>query len=182
MDDIIDEALSGGATNKEPTEPPMKKRKTIEVFNKEKEKTVETENNGSYFSFMTSNDSSSLRKDLKKLLLKHPDLDLSGQGEIEQMVNDLTDDQVTAIYEAAKFQIGMQNPNGNGISFLGITGDMLDWFWGTERLAKDLVEDKELIEMVEDLVPSDLTWLSQPFRIINRIIFHTQTNKIKKKC
>lgn len=181
MDDIIDEALSE-KTTKDPIEPPKKKRKTIELATNEKEKPMENESKPGFFSFITSNDSSSLRKDLKRLLMKYPELDLSGQGEIEQLVNDLSDEQVTAIYESAKFQIGMQNPNGNGISFLGITGDMLDWFWGTERLAKDLVEDKELIEMVEDLVPSDLTWLSQPFRIINRIIFHTQSNKIKKKC
>lgn len=176
MDAVIDEAIQG---DKEQREPPQKKRRVehqpIEKLPQQQEEKEE----GGVFSMFSGGSTDGLRKDLKRLIIKNPDLDFQQHREIDAYIETLDDEQLKATLENARFQLGLLNPNGNGVSFLGIIGDLSDRIFGTKGLSRRLIEDKELVEMMEAVVPSDMTWLSQPFRIINKILYHIQFGEEK---
>lgn len=172
MSDAVDEALATTYQDRNPQ--PKKKQKT-----NEQERTIpqNNEEKSSYLTpFLPKNSTEGLRRDLKRILIKNPDLDLSQHTEIDEYLNSLEDEDLISLIEAAKFQIGLKTPNGNGVSFLGIIGDLCDRTFKTKSLARKLIEDKELVEWVEGIIPSDLTWMSAPFRILNRILYHVQTD------
>lgn len=174
MDESIDAAIVSEEEISE-EEPPRKKRRvdpSIVLPTTSKPKVEEAKG---FFAFFSPTDKSvSLRRDLRRLVSKHPDLNLSHNNEIDALLETLNEDQLKSLLDNVRFQIGVKSPNGNGLSFLGIAGDLLDRSIGTRQLSKKLMEDTELVEWVEDLVPSDMTWLSVPFRIVNRILCHAQ--------
>lgn len=168
-DDIINAATSTPEKTKQ-GEPPKKKRRRVELEDaKEEGKGI--------FSFLSAPDKVlSLRRDLKRILCKYPDLDLREDTELDEYITSLDEDQLKSILDAARFKIGTKDPNGNGLSFLGITGDVLERMTTAKGLTNRLMADEELVGWIEELVPSDMTWLSTPFRIINRIINHIQAS------
>lgn len=172
MNEAINQAIGAA----DPAQAPPQKKRRVEVPENGAGATQETKQEAGLFSMFSSNSSDGLRKDLKRMLIKNPNLDFQQHHELDEYIQSLDDEQLKTILDTVRFQLGMQNPNGNGISFLGIIGDLSDRFFGTKGLSRKLIDDVELVEMMESLVPSDLTWLSQPFRVINRILYHIQFN------
>lgn len=167
MDDEIEQALQSGK-QKKPSKK-VQKESEEEADNDEEGKKV-----GIYGAFVTKE---GLRKDLKKILLKNPQLDFQQNPELEEFVNSLDEESLVKTIEDARFQLGLQKPNANGKAFLGIIGDLSDRMFSTKLLGQKLLADNELVEMMDEIIPSDITWMSAPFRIINRILYHIQMDK-----
>ncbi len=173
MDNEIDEALSAPVQNQN-TRPSKKQKKDNNPPPAPPVEKQESQSGSILSNLMPKNSADGLRRDLKRLMLKNPDLDFNEHHELDSYLNDLDEDQLLGLLEAARFQIGLKSPNTNGISFLGIMGDLSDRIFKTRNLSRSLIADAELVDWVDQIVPSDLTWLSAPFRIINRILYHIQ--------
>lgn len=181
MDEHINQAIAPKNVENNTSQPPKKKRKIetqqpkqVVVIEEEDDEIDEKKKSSSFFSFLSTQTPANLRRDFKKILLKNPDINLQQQTAIDDYIDSLSDEDIEMLIENAKFQISLKNPNNNGISFLGFAGDVVERYWGTKGLAQKLIADKELVEMVEDLIPCDFAWLSAPFRILNRILYHIQ--------
>lgn len=174
MDQEIDKALA--SENGEAVQSQPKKKRKVESVVVQSNGASLPERKGFFDSlksnFTLTKDASSLRWELKKLLLKHPDLDLQSNSEVESFVDSLDDDQIMEFLEHARFQLGYNVPNKNGLGFLGFIGDVLGRFYKSPGLARKLQNDKELVEMVEEMVPFNISWMSTPLQIVNRILEH----------
>jgi hypothetical protein len=174
-DNLIDEALKDGETTKEPP----KKKARISPSNKDPTPTPGESLPWSLFKSNTGPEAEVIaqRRDLKRFLLKHPEIDLSIHDEIDKYVDSLDSSQLKIILDESRFRLSLGKVNANGISFLGVAGDVMARMFGIQGLSKELMADDELVEMVDCYIPSDLIWLTDPLRIINRIIFHIQKLK-----
>lgn len=193
--DIINQASRAEKTTPPPAQkqvatgpPPQKKQKTIQgaklaapvPFYDDDTEEEEEEEPKTFFSFLgfgKTNDKA-LRNDLKRLLLKHPGVELGQYTEIDQFVNSLDTKTIISYLDEARFKIQQGQPkNINGLSFLAGIGDALDYYCGKKGLAKTLLNDEELVSMVDDIVPDDLTWMSGPFRVISKIYYHLRMHE-----
>lgn len=162
---LIDEALSTQ---------PKKKGKTMS----QAESQPVAEQSGFLAYFRKGDPIENLRKDLKKILKKHPDLKFDeNDDEINQFVSSLDAQQLRKYIDEAKEMVGTKDEYSNSKSALAMLGRLLDRLCGKSGIGKSMIGDDELVKMVEEYIPSDIEWMSTPFQIIDRVISHVQETK-----
>jgi hypothetical protein len=112
------------------------------------------------------------RKQLKSLLLKNPDLAFNNTQRIDEMISEFNDDEIFALLDNAKIEVGLMTPNQNAIGFISGLGAALEKFLGKRGIVERMIKDDELLSMVEYYVPDTLYWMSFPLRIFHRITTH----------
>lgn len=166
MDQLINEAV--GAHDS----PPPKKKARIEPVIEDEVIEEEEEEPGFLSIFKKPADLKSLRRELKRVLLKHPNVELGKYTEVDDFVDSLDIHQIKAYLEEANFKIEVGTKNLNGVAFLGILGDWLNFSCGKKGMTQVLLADEELVDMIDELIPSDYSWLSKPFQVVSRILYH----------
>ncbi len=169
MASIIDQALQA-ENAREVSPPPKKKQKVEETIPIQVEWEEDTEQQVV------------ARKHLISLYLKNPDLDTTEVDEIHSRVNQLNGDQVIEEVNRVKCQLNRTLPGVSAHSFLELLGQAMDFFFGTQGLAKDFIDDDELSVLVEHITPDIDSSYSLPIRIVSRLVHHvSQKTGFNKK-
>jgi hypothetical protein len=182
-DDIESEEDSEG----EASPPPKKKRR----LNKEKEKTLtkkkdkkkkkskqasleeeEDEAAEAFNSEQIAKDSMR-RKELKKMMLKYPGLNITEVLKLSAQVDSMSPEEVTSYLECSKIQMGMQKPLATAESIVGLMGMVAQrWFPKGGNMYSRFMNDQQLIAAVDEYGPSLGDDITNPLQILVRACGH----------
>ena len=113
-----------------------------------------------------------LRRELKMLLLKNPQIDIKSTCEVDQQIDSMSIDQVRKIIENAKIEIGLLSPVNTAEEFLGTVGLILQKLTGNLTIHDRLVNDCTLISSIQQWIPLSVEKLSVPLQIFHRLVGH----------
>lgn len=191
-DDLVDEVLAQAElleSDEEESSPPKKKRKTNkdgsskktkgdkeERSKKRKKKKKESSSDEESIEVELTPEEQTAqniqRKELKNLLLKHPDLQVKGTMETCAKVEKMPIQEVTSFLEAAKLEMGLKNPLAVAENAVGLIGLTLERWLQKRGLYRRLMQDPQLIAAVDEFAPNFGDNINNPLQIFVRVFGH----------
>jgi hypothetical protein len=115
----------------------------------------------------------SLVKQLKGLLIRNPNINITRGCEIDARLACLSIEDLENLLENIKIELNIIHPNENSKSLLAAGGTALEKFTGYEGyLVEPLVHDEELLGALEDMIPNYYDYFSGPIKVVTRVAKH----------
>lgn len=189
LDEFLQEAnelQSEDGSEEEPSTPPPKKKRKLndngksKKVNKPKKKKKkpreDSEEEDEYDSEMTATinaQDSMRRKELKKMLLKYPGLDITGVLKLSAQVDAMSPEEVASYLECSKIQMGMRKPLASAESIVGLMGMIAQrYFPKGGNMYSRFMGDQQLIAAVDEFGPSFGDDITNPLQILVRTCGH----------
>lgn len=191
MEDIIDQAAQSSEDEHESEEggpePPTKKQKKSKK-DRGKRKRRETSGDIVPSKFLKDEDprkvaslqfeEQELKKtELKMILLKHPNLDVSKQMQLATEINNMDAEQLNSYYEAAKLQVDLESPTHSAENLTILVGQILHGYTKDPGLYQRITNDTRLITAIDSILPSFGSRITIPLEIVARITKHIMDSK-----
>lgn len=186
LDEFLQEAnelQSEDGSEEEPSPPPKKKRKlndngkSKKVAKPKKKKKKpredsEEEDDSEMTATMNAQDSMR-RKELKKMMLKYPGLNITEVLKLSAQVDAMSPEEVASYLECSKIQMGMQKPLASAESIVGLMGMIAQrYFPKGGNMYSRFMSDQQLIAAVDEYGPSFGDDITNPLQIIVRACGH----------
>lgn len=180
----LDTESSGDGDSTSP--PPRKKRKLSKERSKSKKKSKRSEKEvevdvGEELTPEQIAQDSARRKELRKLKLKHPNLDISQVLKVTEEINAMTPEDVINTLESSKVTIGQKRPLAEAENVVGLAALCIQYYFKTGGdLYHRFISDDELIASVDEYVPRISDEITGPMGILRRAAGHILDSKHKQ--
>jgi len=181
-EDSIDEALQqaedleDSESDTEPSPPPKKKRKLDKDRSKSKKTKKRQEDESNIDVEFTQEDiaaDSVRRKELRKIKMKHPNLDISHVLKTTEEIASMSPEEVIHVLESSKITIGLRKPLAEAENIVGLMALMAQrWFKTGGDLYSRFMSDTELIAAVDEFTPRLSEEITGPMGILVRAAGH----------
>lgn len=183
VDELLEEAnnLPSQESSSEDVRPPKKKRKIDgDGKSKSKKKKKKSKKSSSsedgYDVQMNAEEQtadSQRRKELKILMLKHPNLNISKVLEIATKVAQMSSEDVATYLESSKIEMGLQRPLANAENIVGLMAMIAQrYVCNSPDLFCRFIEDTQLVAAVDEFAPSLGETITGPLSILVRACGH----------
>lgn len=113
------------------------------------------------------------RKELRKIKLMHPSLDISQVYQVTEEINAMTPQDVVNILESSKVTLGLQRPLAEAENVVGLMALAAQrYFPDCRDLYSRFISDSELIAAVDEFVPRMNEQITGPLGILRRAAGH----------
>ena len=189
LDESLQEAndlQSEEGSEEEPSTPPPKKKRRLNDKEKskkaEKQKKKKKKHRGDSEedddedsetrAAMIAQDSMR-RKELKKMMLKYPGLNITEVLKLSAQVDSMSPEEVSSYLECSKIQMGMQKPLASAESIVGLMGMVAQrYFPKGGNMYSRFMSDQQLIAAVDEYGPSFGDDITNPLQILVRACGH----------
>lgn len=113
-----------------------------------------------------------LEKELKLLLLDHPNLDIESVKILDHHIKYLTSEEIASQIENIKIQIGINHPFENSKPMAGLMALGISMKFNHPQVIENMTNDKELLIALEHFFPSSSYHLTPIMKIIYRFAYH----------
>lgn len=189
-EDSIDEALQqaedleDSESSEEPSPPPKKKRKLDKdraKSKRSKRKEVEESNIDVEFTPEDLAADSVRRKELRKIKMKHPDLDISHVLKTTEEIASMTPEEVINVLESSKVTIGLRKPLAEAENIVGLMALVAQRYFKTGGdLYSRFMSDTELIAAVDEFTPRLSEEITGPMGILVRAAGHISDSSYRQ--
>lgn len=121
------------------------------------------------------------RKELKRLVMKYPDVSLDKTREVDERIKAMTSEQVKEDLNNLKIEIGAQQPGETALSIVGFVGLMIQKYTGDKTVYERFTNDHELVSAVDQICPSIDDYLTVPLKIAHRVGAHLSSVAFDEK-
>lgn len=156
---------------------------TEETPKQEKESPVEQEKRFHEQIYNNESELRSLRKELRLLVKRNPQVKLFQTSELEDKINSLTKEQIIDEIEHFKEEVGLTEPFVGGSLLVQIAGVIVEKLFGYEGFAAHLSKNTTLIAKADSFVPTKMLEYSSSLRALQEfsseiVMFHQKNGRV----
>lgn len=112
------------------------------------------------------------KEELKMILLKHPDLDVSKQLSLAAELDNMPKEELHRLYKASKDQLLLQSPHHDAENMVVLVAQILVRWTQNPEIYYKVTQDTRLIAAVNTLMPELGPKFSGPLECIGRLVGH----------